>query len=391
MGARVAIVGATGAVGEEMRRQLDQRGFPLDGPPVFLASERSAGRRLPWQDGEVEVRAISPESFDGVDIALFSAGGARSKEWAPVAAERGAVVIDNSSAFRGEEDVPLVVSEVNPEAIRFRPRGIIANPNCTTMVLMVAAKPLHDAFGLTERVATSYQAAGGAGRTGIEELITQAAAMLERSELLVGQGAEVEAGIDAATFSRAIAFNVLAHCGNFTDARYTDEEWKLVHESRKILSLPALRVSPTCVRVPVVVGHAIAARMTFAEPVAREAAMAALAAAPGLIVEDGTGQDGEPLAYPTPLASAGRDEVLVGRVREDLADPSSLNLWVVGDNLLKGAALNTVQLAELVVAEGCAARHPGRSDRFRGRAPAVAWTYVTRPMGQDVTTAGGSA
>jgi aspartate-semialdehyde dehydrogenase len=352
MGARVAIVGATGAVGEEMRRQLGRRAFPLEGDPVFLASERSAGKRLPWRGGEVEVRAITAEAFDGVDIALFSAGGARSKEWAPIAAERGAVVIDNSSAFRRDEDVPLVVSEVNPAAIARRPRGIVANPNCTTMVLMVAAKPLHDAFGLTDMVATSYQAAGGAGRTGIEELLDQARAMVESSERLVGDGAAVEAGVAAQTFSKAIAFNVLAHCGAFTDARYTDEEWKLVHESRKILGLPALRVSPTCVRVPVVVGHAIAARLTFAEPVERDAAMAALADAPGLIVEDGTGLEGEVLAYPTPLASAGRDEVLVGRVREDLGDPYSLNLWVVGDNLLKGAALNTVQLAELVVAEG---------------------------------------
>jgi aspartate-semialdehyde dehydrogenase len=352
MGARVAIVGATGAVGEEMRRQLARRAFPLEGDPVFLASERSAGKRLPWRGGEVEVRAITAEAFDGVDIALFSAGGARSKEWAPIAAERGAVVIDNSSAFRRDEDVPLVVSEVNPAAIARRPRGIVANPNCTTMVLMVAAKPLHDAFGLTDMVATSYQAAGGAGRTGIEELLDQARAMVESSERLVGDGAAVEAGVAAQTFSKAIAFNVLAHCGAFTDARYTDEEWKLVHESRKILGLPALRVSPTCVRVPVVVGHAIAARLTFAEPVERDAAMAALAVAPGLIVEDGTGLEGEVLAYPTPLASAGRDEVLVGRVREDLGDPYSLNLWVVGDNLLKGAALNTVQLAELVVAEG---------------------------------------
>ena len=352
MGARVAVVGATGAVGEEMRRQLERRDFPLDGDPVFLASERSAGKRLPWRDGEVEVQAISPEAFDDVDIALFSAGGARSKQWAPIAAERGAVVIDNSSAFRQDDDVPLVVSEVNPAAIAHRPRGIVANPNCTTMVLMVAAKPLHDAFGLTSMVATSYQAAGGAGRTGIDELLGQTAAMLDRPGELIGDGAAVEAGVAPETFSKAIAFNVLAHCGAFTDARYTDEEWKLVHESRKILGLPALRVSPTCVRVPVVVGHAIAARMTFAEPVQRDAAMTALAGAPGLEVQDGTGQDGEGLAYPTPLASAGRDEVLVGRVREDLGDPHSLNLWVVGDNLLKGAALNTVQLAELVVAEG---------------------------------------
>ncbi len=355
MGFRVAVVGATGAVGQEMRRLLERSTLPLEGDPVYLASERSAGKRLPWRDGEVEVRAISAEAFDGVDLALFSAGGARSRQWAPTAAERGAVVIDNSSAFRMDEQVPLVVAEVNPGAAAHRPKGIIANPNCTTMVLMVAAKPLHDAFGLTEAVTTSYQAAGGAGQSGITELLAQTAAMLDDEPRLRTEGAAAEEAVAAAVppeaFSRPIAFNVLAHCGSFTDARYTDEEWKLVNESRKILNLPALRVSPTCVRVPVVVGHGIAARLTFSRPVTRAEAMQALDKAPGLTVVDGTGTDGEPLAYPTPLASAGIDEVLVGRVREDLADPHSLNLWVVGDNLLKGAALNAVQLAELVAAE----------------------------------------
>jgi aspartate-semialdehyde dehydrogenase len=351
MGARVAVVGATGAVGREMRRLLDTRGFEVEGEPVFLASERSAGSKLPWKDGEVEVRLLTEDAFDGVDIALFSAGGGRSKQFAPAAAAAGAVVIDNSSAFRMDDQVPLVVSEVNPDAARVRPKGIIANPNCTTMVLMVAAKPLHDAFGLTEVVATSYQAAGGAGQGGIDELIAQAKALVEDEERLRTRGIDAESAVDAKAFSKAIAFNVLAHCGNFTDERYTDEEWKLVNESRKILHLPALRVSPTCVRVPVVVGHGIAARFTFAEPVRRDEVVGALDGAPGLVVEDGTGLDGEPLAYPTPLGSAGRDEVLVGRIRDDLADPHSVNVFVVGDNLLKGAALNAVQIAELVAAE----------------------------------------
>ncbi len=348
---RVAIVGATGAVGTELRRLLDERDVPIDGDPVFLASERSAGSRLPWKDRDVEVQAISAAAFDGIDIAIFSAGGDRSKEWGPVAAAAGAVVIDNSSAWRMDADVPLVVSEVNPEAVARRPRGIVANPNCTTMVLMVAAKPLHDALGLTDVVATSYQAAGGAGMSGITELLEQAEKFLQQPEDLQTDGASAEARVSAESFSKALAFNVLAHCGSFADARYTDEEWKLVNESRKILNLPALRMSPTCVRVPVVVGHAINARLTFTQPVQRAAAVEALAAAPGLIVEDGIGKDGEPLAYPTPLASAGRDEVFVGRVREDLGDPYSLNLFVVGDNLLKGAALNAVQIAELIVAE----------------------------------------
>jgi aspartate-semialdehyde dehydrogenase len=348
MGVRVAVLGATGAVGEQVRRLLVDRRFPLEGEPVLLASERSAGRRVAFGDGEVEVRAVDAAAFEDVDVAIFSAGATRSREWAPVAAAAGAVVVDNSSAFRMDPDVPLVVSEVNPEAAADRPRGIIANPNCTTMVLMVAAKPLHDVFGLTSMVATSYQAAGGAGMTGITELVEQAAKLVADPRRMQDAGAEVEAEITPSTFSKAIAFNVLAHCGSFLANRYTDEEMKLVNESRKILGLPGLAVAPTCVRVPVVVGHAIAARLTFARPVDRAAALEALVGAPGLVVEDGTGLDGEPLAYPTPLASAGRDEVLVGRIRDDLADPHSLGLFVVGDNLRKGAALNAVQIAELV-------------------------------------------
>jgi aspartate-semialdehyde dehydrogenase len=351
MGVKVAVVGATGAVGREVRNLLATRDLDLEGDPVLLASERSAGTKLPWRDGEVEVQAVSAEAFEGVDIAIFSAGGGRSKEWGPVAASKGAVVVDNSSAFRMDDEVPLVVSEVNPDAIATRPKGIVANPNCTTMVLMVAVKPLHDVFGLTDVVATSYQAAGGAGQAGIRELLEQSTALVGDEDRLRSRGLEAEAAVESSAFSKPIAFNVLPHCGNFTDERYTDEEWKLVNESRKILGLPALRVSPTCVRVPVVVGHGIAARLTFAEPVTREGLMEAFAGAPGLVVEDGIGLDGEPLAYPSALASAGRDEVIVGRVREDLADPYSANLFVVGDNLLKGAALNAVQLAELVAAE----------------------------------------
>ncbi|WP_052664753.1 aspartate-semialdehyde dehydrogenase [Nitriliruptor alkaliphilus] len=352
MGIKIAVVGATGAVGREVRHLLATRDIDIEGDPVLLASARSAGTKLAWRDGEVEVREVSEDAFAGVDIAIFSAGGARSKEWGPIAAAQGAVVVDNSSAFRMDDDVPLVVSEVNPEALRTRPKGIVANPNCTTMVLMVAVKPLHDAFGLTDVVATSYQAAGGAGQAGIRELLEQSAKLVGDEERLRSRGLEAEAAVEAETFSKAIAFNTLPHCGNFADDRYTDEEWKLVNESRKILGLPALRVSPTCVRVPVVVGHGIAARLSFAEPVTRDGLMAALEGAPGLVIEDGTGQDGEALAYPSTLGSAGRDEVIVGRVREDLADPHSANLFVAGDNLLKGAALNAVQLAELIAAGG---------------------------------------
>lgn len=351
---RVGIVGATGAVGEELRRLLQERDFPVDGAPRYFATQRSAGRKLGWRDTEVTVETLSDEALADVDIALFSAGGGTSREWAPRAVAQGAVVVDNSSAFRRDDDVPLVVTEANPHDVANRPRGIVSNPNCTTMVLMVAAKPLHEAFGLEQMVATSYQAAGGAGQKGITELIEQTAKLVEDPDRLRFRGADAEAAVESSAFPAAIAFNVLAHCGSFTDQRYTDEEWKLVNETRKILHLPELAVSPTCVRVPVVVGHALAARLTFASEVSREHALEALADAPGLIVADGTGQDGEEVAVPTPLQSAGRDEVLVGRIREDLGDPRSLNLWVVGDNLLKGAALNTVQIAELVATEAAA-------------------------------------
>jgi aspartate-semialdehyde dehydrogenase len=349
--ARVAVVGATGAVGQELRRLLETRAFPVGGDPVFLASARSAGTMLPWKGGEVEVRELTADAFDGVDIALFSAGGSRSTEFAPLAVEAGAVVVDNSSAFRMDPEVPLVVAEVNPADIKDRPKGIIANPNCTTMVLMVPVKPLHDAFGLTEMVATSYQAAGGAGMSGIDALLTEAREMLEDPDRLRTDGAGVESSVEARQFSRPIAFNVIPHAGSFTDQRHTDEEWKLVNESRKILGLDGLRVSPTCVRVPVLVGHAIQARLTFERELTRDAALEAMADFPGMRIVDGTGLDGEELAFPTPLASAGIDDVLVGRVREDLHDPHSLSLFVAGDNLLKGAALNTVQLAELVLGQ----------------------------------------
>jgi aspartate-semialdehyde dehydrogenase len=348
-GARVAILGATGAVGTELLRLLDERGFPLDGDPVLLASARSAGRKVPWRGRELEVREVTTAAFDGIDIALFSAGGSRSKEWAPVAAAAGAVVVDNSSAWRGDVDVPLVVAEVNPDAMTRRPKGIVANPNCTTMALMVPAKPLHDAFGLVAMVATSYQAAGGAGQSGIDELLLTHDKLAGRVDELRHDGAAAEASVVTSVFPRPIAWNVVPHCGSYRDDRYTDEERKLVDESRKILAITDLVVSPTCVRVPVLVGHAIAARMTFARPVTHAEVVEALQGAPGMVLADAIGPAGEPLELPTPLASAGRDEVLVGRIREDYGDPCSINLFVAGDNLLKGAALNAVQIAELLV------------------------------------------
>jgi aspartate-semialdehyde dehydrogenase len=347
-GLRVAILGATGAVGTELLRLLEERNFPIAGDPVVLASARSAGRTVPWRGRTLTIQEVTAEAFVGIDVALFSAGATRSREWAPVAAAAGAVVIDNSSAFRGDPDVPLVVAEVNPEAAAVRPKGIIANPNCTTMTLMVPVKPLHDAFGLEAMVATSYQAAGGAGQSGIDELVLVHDKLDGRVDELRTRGAEVEASIDTAVFPRPLAWNVVPHCGSYRDDRYTDEERKLVDESRKILSLPDLAVSPTCVRVPVLVGHAIAARLTFSRAVTHAQVLAALEGAPGLALADAIGPAGEPVELPTPLASAGRDEVLVGRIREDYGDPRSINLFTAGDNLLKGAALNAVQIAELV-------------------------------------------
>ncbi len=352
MGVRLAILGATGAVGAELLRQLERRGFPVEGEPVLLASARSAGRRLPWRGGEVEVREVTAEAFEGVDVALFSAGADRSRTWAPVAARAGTVVVDNSSAWRRDPEVPLVVAEVNPGDAGQRPRGIIANPNCTTMALMVPVGPLHRAFGLRAMVVSSYQAAGGAGQSGIEELAAGQRAVADRLDDLLHDGAAVEATVPAKVFARPIANNVVPFCGSYREDRYTDEERKLVDESRKILGIPDLAVAPTCVRVPVYVGHAMSARLTFAREVTHADVIGALTGAPGLVLADAIGPGGEPLELPTSLAGAGRDEVLVGRIREDYDDPRSINLFASGDNLVKGAALNAVQLAELVVARG---------------------------------------
>ncbi|HVM21161.1 MAG TPA: aspartate-semialdehyde dehydrogenase [Egibacteraceae bacterium] len=342
-GRTVAVVGATGAVGQDLRRLLETRDFPCD-DVVFIATQRSAGRRLAFRDGEVTVRAIDEaDVFEGVNVALFSAGGSTSKQMAPEAVAAGAVVVDNSSAWRMDPDVPLVVTEVNAHHLRRRPpKGIIANPNCTTMAAMLPLKALHDAFTLTEMVATSYQAAGGAGQKGIDELESQVQPLFAERALLRSDGAAAAKLVDHAVHANTLAFNVVPLLGTEGDNGYTDEEMKLQNESRKILDLPELRVSPTCVRVPVVVGHAIAVRATFASEVTVAAARDAMEGFPGLVVDHA----------PTPLEYAGRDEVAVGRIRQDLSDAHTLNFWVVGDNLLKGAALNTVQIAEHLVDNG---------------------------------------
>jgi aspartate-semialdehyde dehydrogenase len=334
---RLAVVGATGAVGTVMRDLLRKRSFPAD-EIVLFASERSAGKVI---DG-LTVRPLRDDTVTGFDIALFSAGGSTSKAWAESFVAGGAVVVDNSSAWRMDPDVPLVVSEVNPDALDDARKGIVANPNCTTMVVMLPAKALHDRFGLTDMVATSFQAAGGAGQKGIDELAEQVEPLAADVDQLVNDGRSAARKVQSSVHANTLAFNVIPLLGTLGDEGYTDEEMKLRNESRKILGIPELRVTPTCVRVPVMVGHSIAVRATFAREPDLGEALEALREFPNLVVEDA----------PTPLEWAGRDETVVGRVRRDLADPKTLNFFVVGDNLLKGAALNTVQLAELVVDRG---------------------------------------
>ena len=344
MSRTVAVVGATGAVGQDLRRLLVARDFPLD-RVVFVASSRSAGTQLPFADEQVTVRDIEdPEVFDGVDLALFSAGGGTSRTYAPRAVSAGAIVVDNSSAWRMDPEVPLVVSEVNADALetlRDRGKGIVANPNCTTMVAMLPLRALHDAFGLVGFTATSFQAAGGAGQKGIDELEAQVEPMFAGRDLLRSDGRAAMGLVEQPkVHSQVLAFNTVPLLGTLDDAGYTDEEMKLVNESRKILALPDLLVAPTCVRVPVMVGHAISVRAEFSDQVRSVAdAIASMDGFPNLVVEQA----------PTPLEWAGRDEVAVGRVRLDLHDDKALNFWVTGDNLLKGAALNTVQLAEELV------------------------------------------
>ena len=334
---RVAVVGGTGAVGTVMLRLLREREFPAS-EIVPFASERSVGREL---DGGLVVQALTEETIQGFDVALFSAGATRSREWAPRFVSAGAVVVDNSSAFRMDDSVPLVVSEVNPEALESH-SAIIANPNCTTMVAMLPLKALHDEFDLRAIVPTSFQAAGGAGQKGIDELAVQVEPLAADVQQLCSDGASAAAKVSHAVHAATLAFNVVPLLGDVGEEGYTDEELKLRNESRKILGIADLAVSPTCVRVPVMVGHGVQVRATFAREVDLDRALELLAAFPGLVLDD----------VPTPLEYAGRDEVAVGRVRRDLADPFSLNFFVVGDNLLKGAALNTVQLAEELHARG---------------------------------------
>src|SRR4051794_25630530 len=341
-GARVGVVGATGQVGAVMRDILLERAFPIE-EIRFFASARSAGRTLTWGDREVTVEDADTADPTGLDIALFSAGAGTSRALAPKYAAAGALVVDNSSAWRMDPDVPLVVSEVNPDAVRQAGKGIIANPNCTTMAAMPVLKPLHDEAGLVRLVASTYQAVSGSGVAGVEELASQVEAVGDRGPLLAQDGTAVDMPAPE-KYVRPIAFNVLPMAGSVVDdgSEETDEEQKLRNESRKILGIPDLRVSGTCVRVPVFTGHSLSLNVEFARPISVERATELLSTAPGVELSD----------VPTPLQAAGRDPSYVGRIRQDpgVDDGRGLALFVSNDNLRKGAALNTVQIAELILA-----------------------------------------
>ena len=334
-GYRVGVLGATGLVGSTILDVLLERGFPV-AELVPFASERSVGKRIEWGGSTLECRALSEESIQGLDVVLSSAGGSVSAEWAPRFVEAGAVVVDNTSHFRMREDVPLVVAEVNPDAVEAH-GGIVANPNCSTMQMVVALKPLHDEAGIERLVISTYQAVSGTGKGAIDELLGQAKATLADKDPV------------AAIYPHQIAFNALPQAGGFPDGDdHTDEERKLINETRKILGDEQIRVSATCVRVPVVTGHSEAVNVETREPLSPERARELLEAAPGVTVVD----DPAAARYPMAIEAAGRDDVFVGRIRRDPGNESALDLWVVSDNLRKGAATNAVQVAELLVERG---------------------------------------
>lgn len=329
----VAVCGATGAVGREMLKTLEQRRFPVK-KLVALSSAKSAGKTLLFNEKEITVQELGPNSFEGVDVALFSAGASVSKEFGPIAAKAGAVVIDNSSAWRMDPDCPLVVPEVNMAAAANRPKGIIANPNCSTIQMVVALKPLHDAARIKHIIVSTYQATSGKGQAAVEDLFQQTRA------LLAGQP------VVPTVFPGQIAFNVLTDW-KAGDGDYSEEEMKMVHETKKIFGDDSIGVSPTTVRVPVVVGHSEAVHVQFHRPMHAAEAKKLLEHAPGVELMADAYAPGK---HPQPIHSAGQDPVHVGRIRDDLAVKGALNLWIVGDNLRKGAALNAVQIAEALFA-----------------------------------------
>ena len=339
---RLVLVGATGAVGTEMLRILEERDN-LVSEVVPVASPRSAGRLIPFRGGQIEVQALDADVFEANDLALFDVPDDVSREWAPVAVERGALVVDNSAAFRMDPDVPLVVPEINPDAARHRPKGIIASPNCTTLAMVVPVAALHKRAPVRRLILSSYQAVSGAGKYGVDELWDQ-------TEIAAKEADEVRRGTarnvldPGREFAHPIALNVLPACGSFKEDGYTSEELKLCYETRKIMDLPDLPVTATCVRVPVMVGHGVAVHAEFESPIPPDEARALLDAAKGVEVQDDPANG----VYPTPLESAGRNPCFVGRIRKDPFNERGLEMFCVADNLRKGAALNTVQVAEVV-------------------------------------------
>jgi aspartate-semialdehyde dehydrogenase len=331
-GLKVAVVGVTGMVGAEMLRVLERRAFPVR-ELVPVASARSAGKTVTFRGTEHTVVEIAPEVFEGVDLALFSAGGGTSRQWAPIAASKGALVVDNSSAFRADPEVPLIVPEVNPEAAADRPKGIIANPNCSTIQLVVALKPLHDAARLKRVVVATYQAISGAG--------AQAVAAFEAQEAATSRGDKVKKEKLSGQLSR----NLLMHWKPDPETGYQEEELKIISETRKIFEDPSIAVSPTAVRVPVVTGHSEAVTVETHEPLTATRARKLLEKAEGVVVVDDLGRG----RYPQPIDAAGQDPVYVGRIRDDVGNPGGIQMWVVSDNLRKGAALNAVQIAEKIL------------------------------------------
>ena len=328
---RVAILGVTGAVGQELLALLEERQFPV-AELIPLASPRSAGQGLRWQDQELTIQGVSAAAFEGVDVVLASAGGSASKQWAPIAAQAGAVVIDNSSAFRLDPTVPLVVPEVNPEAA-FTHSGIIANPNCTTILLTLALAPLAAKRAIKRVVVSTYQSASGAGARAMEELRTLSRTVLEGGEPV------------SEVLPHSLAFNLFLHNSPLQPNGYCEEELKMLNETRKIMGLPDLRLSATCVRVPVLRAHSEAVNIEFAEPFPVAEARELLAKAPGVELLE----DFEANRFPMPTDVTGRDPVAIGRIRQDLSDPHALELWLCGDQIRKGAALNAVQIAELLI------------------------------------------
>lgn len=327
----VAVVGATGAVGNEMISVLEERDFPVETLRLF-ASERSEGIRLSFKGQEIAVETLKEDSFNGIDIALFSAGAERSKIWAPVAAKSGCVVIDNSSQWRMDPDVPLVVPEVNPQDLKWH-KGIIANPNCSTIQMVVALKPIHDVAKIKRVVVTTFQAVSGTGKKAMDELLQQTVALLNFKD------------IEIKVYPHQIAFNVLPHIDKFLENSYTKEEMKMVNETKKIMGDPSIRVTATTVRVPVFRGHSESVNIETERKITAQQVRELLSKAPGVVVVDNP----EKNEYPLPIYASGKDEVFVGRIREDESIENGINMWIVSDNLRKGAALNAVQIAEELI------------------------------------------